>query len=1011
MTTRQPAAKCRIYIMLGLGTWLLAGGCTPDITRPLEPASTPNSAAPGPTGAQRPSDRSPDGPRVRPLNLNVPAIPTTSDTQVELAVAKNETASFAIQLSQLPKSSGRRAYTLRLTAPARAGGGAVIDALNIVAYQILSMPIDVNRAGFVRHTGLPGDRKSMPRALLPLVVDAGRINVSTLRDPTRPFDAGGRAEGTGQATLIWFDVRVPPETPPGEYRATVDLVETGLNAPLSSAPVKIVVHDFVLPDERHLLMAGQVEWDDLLRLFSDRFEAVRPTRLDRTNAGFARPIATLDRLVALAQQHRLVVNFNRLQPVVKWPAGKPPEISWTAYDSLVTPWLKGDSFPDKVPLGHWPLPTLDYFSTYDPQSRGEYLTQAAAHFDQLDWMTRSAAQIGDEVTGRATAEQSVRFSVYAQQMIALHPRMRVMLPLQEDQLQRATPGRETMLADENLQRLIAAAAPLVFSSPLQRLPQDVKRPSLWLKADLSDAASSGLTPYVGAGGDEYDVRLWSWLAFLRNATLIKWPGVLPRANQPGEPADPNELVWFYPGSWFGVEDPLPTVQLKWLRNAQQDYEYLWLARQRGQTINTFLMARLITKPVEIQPNQQQDPTYALMCGTANPGAWREAKQLLVDNILLREPGVALDARRETEINLRMLRWSTPQERPVLTGRITQWTKDNSGGLGQNWINLRLGIDIYNASDSRPDQNALQWIGGYLGCELSPKPISIPSLATYNVRRFTLEGRIDPTAALVRMQTPLELSFTNGFTKEQTPIKLQIPVALSDRRERPININGDLDDWTGEDAIIEDKPLVQMFNRPALQAGVLEQAATNSGVYTSWSDERLYVAFKVDGLPGAAQRQVRNFVNYQFRRAWGEDLCQLLIQPVYVDNTPGPVLHVVCKANGSLWIERKMDPKLAVNPWQAFEGAGIRYQARIDGSQWRGEVAIPWNAIMDAAKSFDAEGRPRLPTLLRFNFAQHKSTTGESSSWAGPVDFARDDAFTGVILLRDDVGPGMPGEKR
>src|SRR4029079_10052595 len=100
-----------------------------------------------------------------------------------------------------------------------------------------------------------------------------------------------------------------------------------------------------------------------------------------------------------------------------------------------------------------------------------------------------------------------------------------------------------------------------------------------------------------------------------------WGSPLPRAPSSGEPADPNELVWFYPGSWFGVDEPVPSIQLKWLRRAQQDYEYLWLARRRWQIVNARGMARLITKPVEIQPNQFTDPTYAMMSGTADPEAW------------------------------------------------------------------------------------------------------------------------------------------------------------------------------------------------------------------------------------------------------------------------------------------------------------------------------------------------------------------------------------------------------
>jgi hypothetical protein len=32
--------------------------------------------------------------------------------------------------------------------------------------------------------------------------------------------------------------------------------------------------------------------------------------------------------------------------------------------------------------------------------------------------------------------------------------------------------------------------------------------------------------------------------------------------------------------------------------------------------------------------------------------------------------------------------------------------------------------------------------------------------------------------------------------------------------------------------------------------------------------------------------------------------------------------------------------------------------------------------------------------------------GESASWAGPVDFGRDDGFTGVLYLKETRAPGI-----
>jgi hypothetical protein len=68
--------------------------------------------------------------------------------------------------------------------------------------------------------------------------------------------------------------------------------------------------------------------------------------------------------------------------------------------------------------------------------------------------------------------------------------------------------------------------------------------------------------------------------------------------------------------------------------------------------------------------------------------------------------------------------------------------------------------------------------------------------------------------------------------------------------------------------------------------------------------------------------------------------------------------------------------------------------------WRAELAIPWDVINDAAH------QGLHPTLLRFNVSQHKQSTGESASWAGPIDFGQDDTFMGLLYLRDTRAPGM-----
>ncbi|HVT88630.1 MAG TPA: hypothetical protein VHD56_07255 [Tepidisphaeraceae bacterium] len=938
--------------------------------------------------------------KVQSVNLNNPVSAALGSGPISIAAAKNESSSFQIQVSGIPQLDEKVAFTLRLQALNLQTARNVISTSNFSAYQILSMPVDLNRAGYVRQTGLSAETRLLPRALLPLPVNDGRINLSAARDPDNPTDPKARA-GT-KAVMLWIDLHIPPETPAGSYTGVCDLLATGEKAPVASLPVQLTVYDIVMPDERHLNMVGQIDWQNLTRLYPDRFEAVTPRLVNRTDPRYAQAIRTLDELTKLAQSHRVEAVFPALEPNVKWPGGRPPLVAWEDFDSVVGPWMRGDMFSDKVPLSYWPLPACEGLYNYDPKSQHEYWAQTATHFDQNDWLARCPVFMEKLTPGRASAMESVQMSGEAAGILGSHPRIRVSLPLEDDQIQFASSSSPDLIKAQDASRLVTANPGVIFSSPIQSWPSDTPRPQRWMRTDLT-----GLIPYVGAGGDERDVRLWAWLSFLPlpppqlgvqygPVTFIRWIGALPTNSAPAQPADPNELIWFYPGSWFGIDQPVPTVQLKWLRRAQQDYEYLSLLRQRGDVISALYMSRLIAKPVELQPGQAPDPTYGLMCGTADPKAWDQAIDLLARKILLREPGAPIDKDKDYRLNIETLLWSEPQERPVVMARSTDWAWESQGQ--QSWADLRLGIDIYNPSDSTPDENSLTWtsVPDQSGWQVHPQPLAIPALATYHVRRSALTARIDTSKLRKVDRRPIEITFINGFTRKTSKLHMVLPVAATDRREGMLNLDGTLTDWTTDDAI-QDGPMVKMFNRPALQAQELQTASTPTQIFTGWADENFYLAFKASGLSQTPIKVVRNFVNYQFRRAWGEDLCQILIQPVYADNSVGPVLHVVCKPSGH-WIERKVNPRQSTD-WQAFEGTGFRYVATLDGSDWRGEVAIPWKVINEP-------GKP-MPVMLRFNFTQHRQDTGESASWAGPADFGRDNDFMGVLVLREPQTPGTP----
>jgi hypothetical protein len=919
-----------------------------------------------------------------PINLSDPIRPTLDSQPIQLCAARNEWASFTLEVKGVFSTPIIFARLSSLQSP----GGSSIGIQEMDAYQILPVPVQVN-PGYVRRNGLNSANRNAPCVLLPVPFNSGRIPLGSLRDPTQP--ANPATHPNGGTVLLWVDLHVPLNTPPGDYAGTCDLADKGGHSVSNPVSIKLSVYDFELPEDRHLQMVGTVNWERLAALYPKLFgDTLTPNLINRGDPRYRQTITLLDRLKVEAENHRAAIVVPGLRPTVKWPAGTSPQVSWDEFDSLIRPWMRGDLSGGRVPVGLWPLPSAPRLGQYDSHSRVAYWAAAATHFDQLGWLDRSPIWLQQSGDPEGLVAEAAR-------ILAAHPTVAVALPLLDEQLA-ASAGPLTAV---DVRRLITAAAPLVSSVQPAPTASDLLRRH-WLPTNLS-----GLVPSDGAGGDERDIRSWAWLAFLRGAQTLVWDHVLPDFDSAEDPADPQRPTWFYPGQWFGVSEPLPTLQLKWLRRAEQDYEYLWLAEQRGEAKRAMEMARLVTKPVELQPGQTPNPAYSLLSGTTSQQSWDRAQELLAQSILLHGPGRGVDQAKQRALLIEMLQWSQPQERPLLLPRSAAWSVNHTAidqprRPTENWLNLQLGLDVYSASDTSTAPDQLQWGSPPpSGWEIRPQPSELPRLQMYRLQPATLRARFDLNKIDPEAGKPLELHFVNGFRKVVHPFRVRLPVALSERREGPVALDGKLSDWSDAEAI-QDGPLVLMLNRPDLHEQRMRFGQTNAKLYSAWNRDYFYLAFATEGL-SADEHKAHNDVDYHARRAWGEDLCEALMQPIYADDSVGPVLHVVCKPNGADWVEWKKSTKEFGADWQTTEGAGIRYATtRTAEGRWRGEVGIPWKLINATNKG--------APVLLRFNFSQHRQENCESASWCGPVDYGRDDSFMGVLYLRSPLGAAGPEGK-
>ena len=146
--------------------------------------------------------------KVQGVNLNDPIRPEATNDAVVFGAAKNEWASFAVQVSALPKPNSRKpvAYTLRIQAPRSGSSNDTIPVDSFSAEQILPMPVDVNRAGFVRHTGLSAASRPLPwliarRSLMRWSCICGetRATIPRSSSPNRPSPVTSTLPGWGSA--------------------------------------------------------------------------------------------------------------------------------------------------------------------------------------------------------------------------------------------------------------------------------------------------------------------------------------------------------------------------------------------------------------------------------------------------------------------------------------------------------------------------------------------------------------------------------------------------------------------------------------------------------------------------------------------------------------------------------------------------------------------------------------------------------------------------------------------
>jgi hypothetical protein len=448
------------------------------------------------------------------------------------------------------------------------GDSGVIDARQLSLFREWYLPVTVASTSPGGSAG-PG---LYPDALIPAATPGWGLPVSV---------APGKTQG------IWVDCAIPRGAQPGAYRGALLVSAAGRG--LARFDLRLTVHDFSLPAERHL------RW----RIGYSGWEAV-PEH-------FGIPEDSPEWLQLEEDLYRLVWEGHRVAPTTHYHAirletrgtGEALAIDWSRFDRRFGRYLDGSAFADRVPIDIFALPINLHRGwpgrlPADPANvDGATLTAAsrlvARHWDEKGW------RIGDAFVYVADEPDPDRYASIRKACAAIRegdPRIRTSVAFY------------TQFA-RHARSLVEEFGGLVTMWDIAG--DHMNLPALRARQAAGDTVGiyQGGEPFEGGEALDDDglaLTTWPWIAwrygldtlFLYNMT--EWDYArLERARVPWAKgkreiwenplnqswATNSQGVLVYPGQYVGSKGVVPSIRLKEVRRGMQDYEYLWLLKERG----------------------------------------------------------------------------------------------------------------------------------------------------------------------------------------------------------------------------------------------------------------------------------------------------------------------------------------------------------------------------------------------------------------------------------------------
>lgn len=912
------------------------------------------------------------GPSRRVLGPEIPdpenAYYARRDNVVRLSGAAGETVAFELVVT----AASGTAAGLELTADNLTGPGGTISADGIRAYQ--QMPVTIARFPnwYLRKYGL-SEQRSFPDALVPLPVT--RTGAAATATAGRPLTV--RA---GSSAAIHVEVTIPSEAEAGDYKTTLSLTSGGRYR--VATPVELRVRPIRLRQQDALPVAALVQVGPILAAETNLDPHNLRVALESPEARMA-----IQRVITLFHDHGITASCPEIKPRLTQAQSGAAGLDWTAYDDFCGPMIDGAVFSDNWSAWRWPIPA-DMLQPRPAQYGGmdsamyltllkDYLAQCAAHFAEKGWLESGFVYFDYPTNDNPAQEDMQRVR---RLIAAAHQGDRRMTFVSTLIPQSMRPFGWFEHRYEDLTGEVDVwATPARYQHPatLERLQGMGKK--TWLLPDRPPFSGS-----LAVEAPLVHARSLAWQAFLQGHEAIflphttQWPeDLMTRSIE--EPEQRSDTWLVYPGRFFGVDGPVPSMRLKQLRIGLQEYRYLRLLESLGRAETARLLAGSLIKAVgsdaygdnyqDALPNRRVD----------DAALWDVARRILMDETEIASGGAAADARLEANRGdwVELLGATRRLDAWVESARVKALPKEGYAITFDAVVRteLRTPVDGNFAFAALPSD-----------AEKMDTETRVTGLQEMGVakRRLAVKTPQLPVCDLEgHFNQPITFD-AGGSGVITTPAVLSMvqvrPV------EAPIRVDGRLADWPpGAQNVAGDFRIIGADENPERP-----RAEHQTIAYFCQDGDTLYIGIHASAPSGSWLGDTRktNVVAYEDLRPTSGDLVEIMIDPTGAATRPDDLYHIVVQSTGDPVFEQGVSVSPPIGKVGTWPGKRPEYAVTREGSGWTAEVAINISAL----------GKTSGPhRIWGVNLARLEPERGEYSDWARAPRYCYDPRTCGNLI--------------